>query len=49
MIHKYSEAVGNIMHQEGMEIRNLKRTKSLSPLIKPIIPTKTGKTLNSVK
>ena len=49
MIHKYSEAVGNIMHQEGTEIRNLKRTKSLSPLIKSIIPTKAGKTMNSVK
>lgn len=49
MIHKNSETVGNIMHQEGMEIKNLKRIKSFSPLIKSVIPTKAGKTMNSVK
>lgn len=49
MIHKNSETVGNIMHQEGMEIKNLKRTKSFSPLIKSVILTKAGKTMNSVK
>ena len=49
MIHKNSETVGNIMHQEGMEIKNLKRIKTFSPLIKSVIPTKAGKTMNSVK
>lgn len=37
------------MHQEGIEIRKLKRTKSFGPLIKPIIPTKAGKTMNRAK
>lgn len=46
---KYSETVGSIMRQEAVEIRNLKRTQSFSPLIKPIIPTKAGKTMNSTK
>lgn len=48
-ILRYSETVGSIMHQEGKEIRKVKRTKSFSPLIKPIIPTKAGKTMNSAK
>lgn len=37
------------MRQEGIEIRNLKRTKSFGSLIKPIIPMKAGKTMNSMK
>ena len=49
MILKDSETIGSIMHQEGIEIRKLKRTKSISPLIKPIIPTKAGKTMNRAK
>ena len=49
MVLKYSETVGSIVHQEGIEIRKLKRTKSFSPLIKPIIPSKAGKTMNRAK
>lgn len=48
-ILQYSETVRSIMHQEGLEIRKLKRTKSFSPLIKPIIPTKASKTMNRAK
>lgn len=49
MILKYSDTVGSIMHQEGIDTRKLKKTKSFSSLIKPIIPTKASKTKNSIK
>ncbi|TKC44022.1 hypothetical protein EI555_006411 [Monodon monoceros] len=39
MFPKCSETVGSTIHQEGIEIRSLKRTTSFSPLIKSIIPT----------
>lgn len=37
------------MQQGGIEIRTLTRAKSFHPLIKLIIPIKTGKTMNSTK
>lgn len=48
-IFRYSETVGSIIYQEGTEIRNLKRTKVFSSLIKIIIPTKAGKAMNSTR
>lgn len=45
----YSDTVGSIMHQERKEIRKVKGTKSFRPLIKPIIPIKAGKTMNSAE